>query len=234
MLPAEYEMSILPTKIHPPMKTETSSIADPQARTRASALLRSQQVIAAPTDTVYGLMCRFDSAVAIARLYALKDRPPQKAIPVLISDCQQLQLLARWPVTQLAYDLMECLWPGPLTLILPALPQLPDILTAGQQTVAVRLPDHDSLRSLIRLCGPLAATSANLSGAPETHTALEVIEQLGGRFPLVLADEENRPGCTLSSTIVDMGDPSRSEPSILREGPVADKVRQLIMRAGHS
>ena len=213
------------------MKTDVLPIADPQACARAIELLREGKVIAAPTDTVYGVMCRYDSAQAVASLYAMKDRPHQKAIPILISDFEQLKTVVKWPIPTLAHDLIRCLWPGPLTLILPALPQVPEILTARQRTVAVRMPDHDALRTLIRLAGPLAATSANLSGAPEAHTAREVIAQLEGRLSLVLADEDNARVRAPASTIVDLGDRSALEPTIVREGPVDDKVRALSARA---
>jgi L-threonylcarbamoyladenylate synthase len=213
------------------MKTATASIADPQACARATELLLARQIIVAPTDTVYGVMCRYDSAEAVARLYAVKDRPHQKAIPILISDFDQLKTVTKWPLSRLARDLMRCLWPGPLTLVLPARPHLPRVLTAGQQTVAVRMPNHDALRGLIRLAGPLAASSANLSGAPETHTIREVIAQLEGRIPLVLADEDDGRARAPASTIVDLGDGSTKEPTIVREGPVGDKVRALCTRA---
>ena len=136
-----------------PMKTKIWSIADPKARAEAIVLLRERQVIAAPTDTVYGVMCRYDSADAVARLYAVKGRPHQKAIPVLISDFEQLQSVAKSPIVRLARELIQCLWPGPLTLILPARPQLPAILTAGRPTVAVRMPDHDARARADSACG---------------------------------------------------------------------------------
>jgi L-threonylcarbamoyladenylate synthase len=213
------------------MQTHLLSVADAQAQARALALLDAGEVIAAPTDTVYGVMCRFDSTAAIERLYVAKDRPPQKAIPVLISGQDQLALLVCLPLPPLAVDLAHEFWPGALTLILPALDTLPANLTAGQPTVAVRMPDHGWLRALIRHSGPLAATSANRSGSVEAHTAAEVLAQLDGRIPLVVADDEPaRPRALAASTIVDLAGPPEATPAIVREGPLGAAVRRHLNR----
>jgi L-threonylcarbamoyladenylate synthase len=210
------------------MQTKVLSIDDVEARGRAALLLQNDQVIAAPTDTVYGVMCRFDSAAAIGGLYLAKQRPPQKPIPVLIGDREQLDLVVAGPLPPPAERLMEHFWPGPLTLVLPARESLPAILTAGQPTVGVRMPDHAALRELIRHAGPLAATSANLSGAPEARTAAEVLAQLEGRIPLVLEDTSHpAPRALLPSTLVDLAAPLGPEPRILREGPIGDDVRRV-------
>jgi L-threonylcarbamoyladenylate synthase len=176
-------------------------------------------------------MCGFNDATAIERLYIAKGRPPRKAIPVLISDAAQLALLTPLPLSPLAETLIKRFWPGPLTLVLPALPTLLPILTAGQPTIAVRLPDHKLLRALIRQTGPLAATSANLSGGADTRTASEVLLQLGGRVPLILADTEQdqRPAQqTTPSTIVDVAALGDGGPRLLRHGALAEAVRQLL------
>ena len=213
------------------MKTRILALTDPTAVDLACALLADEQVVAAPTDTVYGVFARPDSAVAIERLYLAKERPPEKAIPVLISDDDQLGTLIRSPLPPAAIALMKQFWPGALTLILPGLPHLPAILTAGQPTLAVRMPDHDGLRRLLRRTGPLAATSANRSGDAETHTAAEVAAQLDGRIPLILADDpaptaERGP----ASTIVDCSGP---DPTVVRAGPLDAAVRRLLgPRAG--
>ena len=205
------------------------ALADPAALDLACALLADEQVIAAPTDTVYGVFARPASAVAIERLYLAKARPPDKAIPVLISDDAQLGALVRSPLPAAAIALMQQFWPGALTLILPALPHLPANLTAGQPTLAVRMPAHDGLRRLLRRTGPLAATSANRSGGDETHTAAEVAAQLDGRIPLILADD---PPPTAdrgpASTIVDCSGPV---PTVLRAGPLDAAVRRLLADA---
>ena len=201
----------------------------------AKSLLREEQVIAAPTDTVYGVMCRYDSTVAISRLYDVKGRPPHKAIPVLIGMQEQLADIVRFPLDRRCAALMEKFWPGPLTLVLQARDSLPEILTAGQQTVAVRIPQHDSLRALLCDVGPLAVTSANLSGQAEAHSADEVMAQLGGRLPLILSDDEQTDGQTvqlqnkvgMASTILDLS-AANGESRFLREGPIHMDVKQLI------
>ena len=213
------------------MQTQVLSIDQPTAQATALALLKTEQIIAAPTDTVYGLMARFDSAVAIEKLYEAKDRPPERAIPVLIGELAQLDQLTPIPVSLVAQTLIEQFWPGPLTLVLPALTTLLPVLTAGQPTVAVRMPAHTAVRTLIQQAGPLAATSANRSGAPDTMTAAEVLAQLDGRIPLLLAgdpSEQEAPRPAQPSTIVDLAQMDNGGPRILRLGPIAAAVRECL------
>ncbi len=204
------------------MKTRILPADEPTALDQAAELIRAGQVIAAPTDTVYGLVCRADDPQAIRRLYAVKERPLEKALPVLLAGEEQLpQVIADVP--RLARLLMARFWPGPLTLVLPARPDLPRVLTGGGATVAVRVPDHPFLRALARRAGPLASSSANRSGEPPARTAQEVLAQLAGRIPLVV-DGGEAPG-GVASTVVDVTGPL---PRILREGPVAEQVRALL------
>ncbi|MCC6167195.1 MAG: threonylcarbamoyl-AMP synthase [Caldilineaceae bacterium] len=217
----------------PAAATQVLPLDDPAAQTLALALLAGEQIVVAPTDTVYGVMCRYDSPAAIARLYVAKDRPPQKAIPVLIGDPAQLDALVQMPLPPAAHALIGALWPGALTLVLAAQPHLPAVLTAGQPTVAVRMPDHAGLRALIRRSGPLAATSANRSGGPDTRSAAEALGQLAGRVPLILADPAPPPGAppaTQPSTIVDLAGSAR--PRLLRAGALDDAVRAALAAAG--
>jgi L-threonylcarbamoyladenylate synthase len=206
--------------------TRILPLADPVAQQEALILLAQEEIFAAPTDTVYGIFCRPDSPAAIARLYVAKARPPDKAIPVLIGDVAQLEQVARPPWSPLAEPLMARFWPGALTLVLPAQPHLPPILTAGQPTVAVRMPAHASLCALLRQTGPLAATSANRSGGPDTHSAAEVLAQLAGAIPLVLMEDAAASQQTLPSTVVDLTD--RAGPRILRTGPLGESVAGLL------
>lgn len=206
--------------MHP---TEVLSVKKKQALADAVTLLRYSQVIAAPTDTVYGLVCRFDSSSAIEELYRVKDRPPEKALPVLIGDESQLAQVVVGELSALAQELFARFWPGPLTLILPALPHLPPVLTAGGSTVGVRIPDQPFLRELARKAGPLASSSANRSGGPECHTAAEVLAQLDGRIPL-LVDGGSSP-LAQASTVLNL---TTTPPGILREGPVGETIRELI------
>lgn len=206
-------------------QTEIHPLSDAVAQTLALELLAAGQVIAAPTDTVYGVFCRPDDPAAIDRLYWTKARPPVKAIPILISDVDQVTQVAQGPLSPLAAALMARFWPGALTVVLPALPHLPDNLTAGQPTIGVRMPNHAGLRDFLRRTGPLAATSANRSGGPETHTAADVAAQLTGRLPLILAQDLPPDQRGPASTVVDV---SRATPTILREGPLGEAVTALL------
>ncbi len=182
------------------MPTRVISTTHVDALTLAAALLDAQNVIAAPTDTVYGLVCAYDSVAAIDALYEAKGRPPEKALPILLAGEDQLdQVVAE--VSALARGLMERFWPGPLTLVLPGLPHLPARLTAGMDSVAVRVPDHPVLRALAQASGPLASSSANRSGGPDTASAQAVLAQLDGLVPLIL-DGGTAPG-GIPSTVLD-------------------------------
>jgi L-threonylcarbamoyladenylate synthase len=216
-------MNALPS-IH--YTTRVLPLADLGAQEVALALLAREEIVAAPTDTVYGLFCRPDSPTAIDCLYVAKARPPDKAIPVLIGDIAQLKQVARPPWSPAADRLMERLWPGALTLVLPAQPHLPSILTAGQPTVAVRMPAHALLCALLRKTGPLAATSANRSGGPNTHNVTEVLAQLDGRIPLLLSDDTPIAADSLPSTIVDLTD--SEQPRLLRQGPLGEAVSVIL------
>lgn len=206
--------------------TRVLPLSEPAARQEALALLAQEEIFAAPTDTVYGIFCRPDSPLAISRIYLAKARPPEKAIPVLIGEMAQLQQVARPPWSPIAERLMERFWPGALTLVLPAQPHLPPILTASQPTVAVRMPAHAELCTLLRQTGPLAATSANRSGGPDTHSATEVLAQLDGHIPLVLMEDANATSQSLPSTVVDVTDPTR--PRILRPGALGEAISALL------
>jgi L-threonylcarbamoyladenylate synthase len=161
-------------------------VRPPAGLERAVVLLRAGSIVAFPTDTVYGVGAIVWSHAAVRQLYEAKLRPAGKAIPVLLADASDLALVAR-DLAQSALRLAQRLWPGPLTLVVPRAPAIPDEVTAGGDTVAVRIPDHELARALIRAAGaPLAATSANLSGRPSPATAQEVAAELGQRIPLIL------------------------------------------------
>lgn len=204
-------------------RTEILSAHNHRTLSDAVILIQEGQVIAAPTDTVYGLVCRYDSSRAIEELYRVKDRPPEKALPVLIGDESQLAQVVDGELPSLAQELITRFWPGPLTLILPALPHLPPVLTAGGSTVGVRIPDQPFLRELARKAGPLASSSANRSGGPECHTAREVLAQLDGRIPLLVDAGVSPHG--QASTVLDL---TTTPPRILREGPLGETVRGLL------
>jgi L-threonylcarbamoyladenylate synthase len=182
----------------------------------AVTLLRAGELVAFPTDTVYGVGAVVWDRVAVARLYTAKLRALDKAIPVLLAEAADLDLVAR-DVTPAAHRLAERFWPGPLTIVLPKARAIPDEVTAGGDSIAVRVPDHPLARALIRAAGaPLATTSANLSGGPSPVTPTEVAAQLAGRIAMIL-DGGRCLGGT-ASTVVDL---TGSTPVILRPGPIS-------------
>lgn len=193
---------------------------DPEAFDLALKKLRASEAIAFPTDTVYGVGALALNASAVQRLFAIKRRPFSQPIPLLIADQGDLAAVAS-QITPLTQRLMQ-LWPGALTLVVPAAPHLPSVLLSGGTTVAVRLPDHAWLRSLIRALGaPLAATSANIHGQPDPQTAADVSAQLGDNVGLVL-DGGPTPGL-VPSTIVDC---TGAQPKVLRAGALS--VEQIL------
>lgn len=185
-----------------------------EAMPRALEILRSGGLVAFPTDTVYGVGSLAFDGPAIESIYTAKDRPLEKAVPVLIGVVDDLSRVA-FDVPALAATLAARFWPGPLTLVFPKHPSLP-VTVSASGTVGVRIPDHAAARKLLRLAGPMAVTSANISGQPSPSTAEEVFAQLGGRIPLIL-DGGQTPG-GVPSTVVDCVGP---ELQILREGPLS-------------
>jgi L-threonylcarbamoyladenylate synthase len=190
-------------------------LAPPSGLQRAVELLRSGELVAFPTDTVYGVGAVVWNPTAVEKLYEAKLRAFDKAIPVLLADPDDLALVAG-DLSPAALRLAARFWPGPLTIVVPRAPAVPDQVTAGGASVAVRVPDHALARALIRAAGaPLAATSANLSGQTSPVTAQDVVAQLRGRIPLVL-DGGPCPG-GVASTVIDLTGP---HPLLLRPGPL--------------
>jgi len=198
------------------MHTEVVPADRPQAIGFAAATLRAGGLVAFPTDTVYGLGAFVTNARAIEQLFMTKDRQSNKAIAVLIGEISQVELVAL-EMNEISKALSQHFWPGPLTLVVPRQPALPNNISP-LATVGVRMPDHPIAISLMKETGPLAVTSANLSGFPSASTAQEVMEQLGSRIPLIL-DGGRTPGGK-PSTVVDC---TSSQMVILREGPVSNQ-----------
>jgi L-threonylcarbamoyladenylate synthase len=189
---------------------------------RAAGLLRSGHLVAFPTDTVYGVGAPAFDAASVVAIYVAKERPPEKAIPVLIADEADLPRIAT-AVPESARALIARFWPGALTLVLPKRPDVPEIVSRDA-TVAVRIPDLDVTRALLRLTGPLAATSANRSGQPSPITAADVIAQLGGRIAAVLDGGSCHGG--VPSTVVDC---VTSPPGVLREGGISIAALRAVL-----
>jgi L-threonylcarbamoyladenylate synthase len=189
-------------------------IGDPSAISQADNLIRSGGVIAFPTDTVYGIGASAFQGEAIEKIYQIKDRSHLKAIPILVADPADLRRITP-PLSQTARRLVDRFWPGALTLVLPILPSLPQILSPTP-SIGIRIPDHKAVRGLLRVVGPLAATSANLSGDIPALNADQVEASLGNRIQLIL-DGGKVPG-GIPSTVVDC---SGEHPILLREGPLS-------------
>ena len=207
------------------MKTEILSAQDPGTLARALQSLQSGGLVAFPTDTVYGVGALAFDGAAVGRIYAAKDRPVEKAIPVLIgapADLARVSLDAPGTAVRLAARF----WPGPLTLVVPKHPDLPETVSVTP-TVGVRVPDHTIAQALLLAAGPMAVTSANLSGRPSPSTAREVLTQLGGRIALII-DGGKTPG-GVASTVVDCSGP---EPLILREGPISKEEIRAVLGLG--
>jgi L-threonylcarbamoyladenylate synthase len=195
------------------MKTEILSSDHPQSIPCALEILKQGGLVAFPTDTVYGVGGSVFNPRTVEQIYRVKERPYDNPLPVLIGELRDLNLVAL-PLTDQIRSLIGRFWPGPLTLVIPALPGIPPLLSP-QGSVGVRQPDHLYARQLLSRTGPLAATSANLSGGHDPCTAREVVDQLGGRIDLIL------DGGTCSggrpSTVVDC---TGKELSILRQGDI--------------
>ena len=208
----------------PEVATVCLSADAPGAVDRAVDALQQGKVIAFPTDTVYGVGAHAFLPQAVARLYVVKERPAGMAIPLLLSGAEAMLLVCA-EIPALAWEIAGRFWPGALSLVLRRAPAVPDIITAGGSTVAVRVPNSPLVRELCRrLDAPLAATSANRHGWPPPVTAGEVQAALAGRLPLVL-DGGPCPG-GVASTVLDL---TLSPPAILRPGPVtAEQLASFI------
>jgi len=201
------------------METEILSINEPKALARAIDVLADSGLVAFPTDTVYGLGALAFNEHAVSEIYLAKGRGEDKAIAILLADFEQIERVVLG-VNSICAKLARRFWPGPLTIILPRNPAIPDAVTP-YSTVGVRIPDFEPTRELLRLTGPLAVSSANRSGYAAPCTARGVEAELGGKIPLIL-DGGVTPG-GMPSTVVDC---SQGEPRILRPGPIS--LEQLL------
>ena len=187
---------------------------------RVAALIRSGALVAFPTETVYGLGANGLDAAACALIYEAKGRPSDNPLILHIADLAMAHNVAS-EVPPLAAHLLTAFAPGPLTVILPKAPHIPDIVTGGLSTVGVRCPDHDIARRLIRAAGvPIAAPSANTSGRPSPTTAAMVYADMAGRIPLILDGGSCRLG--VESTIVDCTE--EGVVTILRPGAITREM----------
>jgi len=185
---------------------------------KAVKVLKEGGIVAYPTDTVYGLGADIFNADAVAKVYEVKRRSRTLPLPVLIGEAEQVKLVTS-SVSRYARHLMEHFWPGGLTLVLPKAASIPDIVTAGNDKVAVRLPDHIvPLTIICELGKPIIGTSANVSNKPSPLTAQEVEQQLAGQVDLIV-DMGRCPG-SVESTVVDV---TGETPAVLRRGIVPEE-----------
>ncbi|HSG24754.1 MAG TPA: L-threonylcarbamoyladenylate synthase [Anaerolineales bacterium] len=194
-------------------RTRVIQADHPTAIQIATDIVQRGGTVVFPTDTVYGLGCSAFSEKAIEQLFIIKERKQDQAIAVLLGSVQQLSEVTEHP-SQQALDLAEAHWPGALTLVMPRHPKMPENLSP-LPTLGVRIPDHPVALRLLQAVGPMAVTSANLSGKENTTTAEEVLSQLEGRVDLILNGGETPGG--VPSTVVNM---TSEKPVVLRQGPV--------------
>ncbi len=196
---------------------------------RAAEILRAGEVIALPTETVYGLAANALDENAVAKIFQIKGRPAINPIIVHVAGHEMAKHCARnWP--ELADKLSKAFWPGPLTLVLPRAKIIPEIVTAGGETVGIRWPCHPFIQAVIRECGfPLAAPSANLSSHVSPTNAGHVHAQLGGKIPLIVDGGQSQVG--IESTVLDL---TISPPRILRPGMIhAESLAAVIGNIQH-
>jgi L-threonylcarbamoyladenylate synthase len=202
---------------------------DSETRELAAGIISNGGLIAFRTDTFYGVGADPLSSRAVGRIKSLKGREEGKPILVLIADLVNLEILVS-SVSPLCKSLMSSMWPGPLTIVMPAVDELPVELTAGTGTIGVRLPTDENVRSFVRECGGrLTATSANPSGSEPAKSAADVV----GYFPkgLDLVVDGGTVTAIEPSTVIDMVGPS---PRLIREGAVSRSALEdvLGMRIG--
>jgi L-threonylcarbamoyladenylate synthase len=207
---------------------------DPDLIQKAAEVLRSGRLVAFPTETVYGLGANAFEAVAVAKIFVAKGRPATDPLIVHIADRGQLgEIVAEMP--EIAQRVADRFWPGALTLILKRGSRIPLNVTANQETVAVRMPDHAVALALIRAAGvPVAAPSANLFSRPSPTSADHVMQDLNGRIEMVLDGGTTTLG--LESTILDL---TGDMPKVLRPGGVSlealrEQRSSIIRRARRS
>jgi L-threonylcarbamoyladenylate synthase len=186
---------------------------------RAVALLRAGEVVALPTETVYGLAASALDAQAVERIFAIKGRPVHNPIIVHVASLEMAKrCVANWPA--LASRLAKAFWPGPLTLVLPRAKEIPSVITAGGATAGVRWPSHPFIQAVIRECGfPLAAPSANLSNRVSPTNAEHVRKQLGDKIRLIVDGGQAQVG--IESTVLDI---ASSVPRLLRPGMIHEQA----------
>jgi len=202
------------------MQTITLPAENPASIQTALELLREGEIVAFPTDTVYGLGANAFYSPGIIKLFEAKGRDANKAIAVLIGNIEQIGMLTD-QINENAVILAKKFWPGGLTIVLPKKIELPELLSAGN-SIGIRMPNHPIALELLQEFGPIAATSANLSGKTNPQDAHDVLQQLNNRVPLIL-DGGKCPG-GIPSTVIDC---STDEIQILRAGAISQQLYRV-------
>ena len=210
------------------MKTEVETLLLPSNQESiqlASELLHEGQLVAFPTETVYGLGADATNAEAVLSIFKAKGRPADNPLIVHIHDIAQMDRLCAVPDE--AIPLMEAFWPGPLTMLFNKYPLIPDEVTASLSTVAVRMPSHPVAAGVLRACSlPVAAPSANSSGKPSPTLASHVMEDMRGKIPLILDGGPCEVG--VESTVLDL---CHGTPTILRPGGITREMLESVLHA---
>lgn len=206
------------------MNTLLLSAADPSAPGIAAEIIRKGGLVAIPTETVYGLGANGLDEQAVARIFEAKGRPQDNPLILHVAEPKEMEHFCH-SIPDEAYALAEKFWPGPLTMVLPARDVVPKRTTGGLSTVAVRCPDNNATRQIIRLAGvPIAAPSANISGKPSTTTAQHVLHDHNGRIDAIVDGGPCRVG--VESTIVDL---TEHRPRLLRPGGITpEQLREVL------
>lgn len=216
----------MPNPHHPPAPNAPDNApAIPAAQIQSAAdALKNGAVIAIPTDTLYGLAANAFNPAAVEKIFALKGRPAGLALPLLLADPEDIAVCALNP-PQDAFALARAFWPGALTLVMRKSPQIPSAVTAGLDTVALRVPNHPIPRAVARaLNAPITGTSANISGHPNLTTA-QAVRQAFRRSINIIIDGGEAPG-GVPSTILDL---TAETPRIIRQGAVPQSDIESIL-----
>ncbi len=206
------------------MVTVSAPLDENSDLVRAASILREGGLVAFPTETVYGLGADALNPEALQKIYQAKGRPSDNPLIVHIAEVAMLASLTT-DVPPIAHQLIDAFWPGPLTLVLPKAPIVPELVTGGLATVAVRMPDHPVALALLQAAGvPVAAPSANLSGKPSPTTAQHVWEDLTGKIEMIL--DGGPVGVGVESTVLDI---TMDPPLILRPGGItAEQLAEVL------
>ncbi len=205
------------------MQTELKQ-AEESSMEQAAALLRAGEVVAIPTETVYGLAASSISDSAVTKIFKAKGRPQDNPLISHIASLEMLPMVVR-DIPQSAYRLAQAFWPGPLTMIMTRSEQVADSVCAGLATAAVRMPSHPVALEVIRKAGvPLAAPSANLSGSPSPTTAQDVLADMQGKIPLILDGGACSVG--VESTVISL---AGAQPTLLRPGYITPEQLEEVL-----